>query len=211
MVKLFMRALAGAVILCMVIGMLISVPTVIGGYHMYRSAVDKVSVEQKVAQIESAKDYVKLGDISKDFKRGIVKSEDRRFYYHPGFDVIAIGRAAIADLAAGSMVQGGSTITQQLAKNMYFANNRTLKRKVAEIFVARQLEKKYTKNQILELYCNAIYYGQDCVGLKEATRHYYRIDPSQLKGTQAEQLINTIKCPEYYNPAVYDSYVGAAN
>ena len=94
---------------------------------------------------------------------------------------------------------------------MYFADNRTLARKVAEILVARQLEKHYTKQEILELYCNAIYYGQGCVGLKEASRHYYRVDPSQLEGDQAARLIYTVRCPEYYNPSTNFNYVGAAN
>lgn len=211
MLRMILRALAGAVIMCMVIGILISVPTVVGGYKMYKAAVSDESITQKVNEIRADKDYVKLSNISADFKKGIVKSEDRRFYHHGAYDVIAIGRAFIKDVAACSMVQGGSTITQQLAKNMYFPNNRTLRRKVAEILVARQLEKKYTKDQILELYCNAIYYGQDCVGLKEATRHYYRIDPSRLKGDQAARLIYTIRCPEYYNPATNFDYVGAAD
>jgi membrane peptidoglycan carboxypeptidase len=208
--KRFLKILAGAVLVLMVIAAVISVPTLIRGYDMYRNAVDKVSVEQKVAEIRGSRDYVKLNDISTDFKRGIVQSEDRRFYRHHGYDLIGIGRALISDIAAGAMVQGGSTITQQLAKNMYFPNNHTLARKVAEILVARQLEKNYSKQEILELYCNAIYYGQGCVGLQEATRHYYRIDPSQLKGNQAARLIYTVRCPEYYNPSTNFNYVGAA-
>jgi len=209
--KRILKTIAGAMVVLMVLGAIISVPTVIRGYNMYKNAVDRVSVEQKVAEIRGSRDYVALNDISTAFKRGIVHSEDRRFYRHHGYDLIGIGRALISDVAAGAMVQGGSTITQQLAKNMYFADNRTLARKVAEILVARQLEKHYTKQEILELYCNAIYYGQGCVGLKEASRHYYRVDPSQLEGDQAARLIYTVRCPEYYNPSTNFNYVGAAN
>jgi len=209
--KRILKTIAGAMAVLMVLGAIISVPTVIRGYNMYKNAVDRVSVEQKVAEIRGSRDYVALNDISTAFKRGIVHSEDRRFYRHHGYDLVGIGRAIISDVAAGAMVQGGSTITQQLAKNMYFADNRTLARKVAEILVARQLEKHYTKQEILELYCNAIYYGQGCVGLKEASRHYYRVDPSQLEGDQAARLIYTVRCPEYYNPSTNFNYVGAAN
>jgi monofunctional glycosyltransferase len=209
--KGFLKILAGAVLVLLVIAAVISVPTVVRGYSMYKNAVAKVSVEQKVAEIRADRNYVTLDNISSDFKRGIVHSEDRRFYRHHGYDLIGIGRAVISDIAAGAMVQGGSTITQQLAKNMYFAGNRTLARKVAEIMVARQLEKNYSKQEILELYCNAIYYGQGCVGLKEATRHYYRIDPSQLRGDQAARLVVTVRCPECYNPSENYNYVGAAN
>ena len=209
--KRILKTIAGAMVVLMVLGAIISVPTVIRGYNMYKNAVDRVSVEQKVAEIRGSRDYVALNDISTAFKRGIVHSEDRRFYRHHGYDLVGIGRAIISDVAAGAMVQGGSTITQQLAKNMYFADNRTLARKVAEILVARQLEKHYTKQEILELYCNAIYYGQGCVGLKEASRHYYRVDPSQLEGDQAARLIYTVRCPEYYNPSTNFNYVGAAN
>lgn len=209
--KRILKTIAGAMVVLMVLGAIISVPTVIRGYNMYKNAVDRVSVEQKVAEIRGSRDYVALNDISTAFKKGIVHSEDRRFYRHHGYDLVGIGRAIISDVAAGAMVQGGSTITQQLAKNMYFADNRTLARKVAEILVARQLEKHYTKQEILELYCNAIYYGQGCVGLKEASRHYYRVDPSQLEGDQAARLIYTVRCPEYYNPSTNFNYVGAAN
>jgi len=208
--KRVIKIVAGVIIGGMILGMVLSIPVVISGYNMYHRAVSKTSITDKVSEIRSDQDYVQLKDISDAFRKEIIHSEDRRFYSHPGFDVIAITRAVLCDIKAGHFVQGGSTITQQLAKNMYFANSRTLKRKVAEIIVAVQLEHRYTKSQILELYCNEIYYGQGCNGIKEATRHYYRVNPKDLSSEQAARLVYTIKCPECFNPAENSNYVGAA-
>jgi membrane peptidoglycan carboxypeptidase len=104
---------------------------------------------------------------------------------------------------AGRFEQGGSTITQQLAKNMYFSFEKKYERKVAELFVAFQLEKELTKDEILELYCNIAYYGEGCYGLKQAAEHYYGVDPLELSEVQIVALVWTLKSPNNYNPNAY--------
>ena len=96
-------------------------------------------------------------------------------------------------------MEGGSTITQQLAKNLYFTFDKKLERKVAELFVAFQLEHMLTKDEILELYCNVVYFGEGCYGLQEASEHYYNISSDELSVEQASALAFTIKRPNYNN------------
>ncbi|MGB4984723.1 MAG: biosynthetic peptidoglycan transglycosylase, partial [Erysipelotrichaceae bacterium] len=129
-----------------------------------------------------------------------IESEDKRFYTHPGFDVIAIIRATYNNIKARGFVQGGSTITQQLAKNMYFSFEKTLERKVGELLMALKMERELTKNEIMELYINIIYFGEECYGIKEAARHYYNVDVNKLDLKQMKILVETIKSPSAFNP-----------
>lgn len=194
--KKFIKATAIFLIICAVL----SAPTVYRGYMLYRDAVTKAPVLQKAEEIRSMPDFTKLEDISDYFIKEIIREEDKRFYYHIGFDLLAIVRATKNDLIAGSFVEGGSTITQQLAKNMYFDFGKVLDRKVAEVFTAIMLERKFSKDEILELYINCINYGEDCFGLGSATKYYYGSTPGDLTEEQADALIYAIKCPVYYNP-----------
>lgn len=170
------------------------------GYTIYRDAVRAVPVSKMVESIQSDESYVSLEEISPYFVAEIIRTEDKRFYRHPGFDVLAIMRAAKNDILAMSFVEGGSTITVQLAKNMYFEFDKVLTRKVAEIFAAVEIEKTCPKDEILEVYLNFINYGEGCFGIKEAAEHYYGVSPMELTEEQADALVYTIKCPEEFNP-----------
>lgn len=178
----------------------ICIPTVYHGWQMYETAVKETPIAVKVEEIRSDQDYVELDQISEDFRNGVIASEDKRFRFHFGVDPLAVLRAVKNDILAGSFVEGGSTITQQLAKNMYFDFDKVFERKVAEVFVALQLERAYTKDEILEMYLNCIYFGEDCYGIKEASAHYYGVAPDDLSERQADSLVYTIKCPNLYNP-----------
>jgi len=172
-------------------------PIVSAGYEMYRKATEAISVPDKVEELKQQNSYISFDEIPDGYK------EHKRFYYHFGFDPIAMARAMANNLIAGSFVQGGSTITQQLAKNMYFSFEKKYERKVAELFVAFQLEKDLTKDEILELYCNIAYYGEGCYGLKQAANYYYGVEPLDLTNTQIKALVWTIKSPNKYNPNAY--------
>ncbi len=193
--KLFKICMA----LLLVVG-IIAAPTVYRGYELYRDAVGQVSVEEKAAAIMADENYVSLSDMDEYFVNEIIRSEDKRFRWHFGIDPLAIARAAKNDILAGSFIEGGSTITQQLAKNMYFDFDKVMERKVAEVFVAFRLERAFTKDQLLEMYLNSIYFGENCYGIKEAARHYYGTTPAELSSSQADSLVFTIKCPNLYNP-----------
>ena len=194
------KGFAMTVLITMLIGAIVTAPTVYKGYKLYKAAIKETTIAEKVAEIKRSVNYVDLDDISDYFKDEIIKSEDKRFRFHFGIDPLAIVRAIKNDLLAGSFVEGGSTITQQLAKNMYFDFDKNFERKVAEVFVAFHLEKDYTHDEILEMYLNCIYFGENCYGIKEAANHYYGAVPDNMSKAQADSLVITIKCPNLYNP-----------
>ena len=124
--------------------------------------------------------------------------EDHRFYAHPGFDVIATGRALVNDLKAGAIVEGGSTITQQLAKNQYFTQEQTVERKVAEVFMALTMEQRFTKREILELYVNSIYFGDGYEGIGNASVGYFGKEPGALDAGECTLLAGIPNAPSAY-------------
>ena len=122
------------------------------GYRDYKSATAEIPVDLVLEEYSSSDTYVSYYLLPKTFIDATVSVEDQRFYTHSGVDVVSLLRALIADIKAGDFVQGGSTITQQLAKNLYFSQEKSVIRKVAELFATFRLEKLYTKEEILELY-----------------------------------------------------------
>ena len=124
--------------------------------------------------------WVDYEDIPQDLINAVVAVEDHRFYEHSGFDVIAICRAAWHDLTTLSLEQGGSTITQQLAKNLFLTQEKDFSRKVAEVFIALDLEAAYEKDQILELYVNTSYFGDGLTGVGAAARGYLGKEPTEM-------------------------------
>ncbi|MGP1367291.1 MAG: transglycosylase domain-containing protein [Schwartzia sp. (in: firmicutes)] len=143
---------------------------------------------------------VKLAQIPKDLQNAFVAVEDARFYEHAGVDPRGILRALWANISDGSVAEGGSTITQQLAKNAYLTQERTLRRKVQEMFLALQLEREYTKQEILEFYLNQIYFGQGAYGVQAAARTYFGKDVSELNLNECAMLAGIPKSPNYYSP-----------
>ena len=129
-----------------------------------------------------------------------VAIEDRRFRYHFGIDVWGLGRATVANISAGSVVQGGSTLTQQLAKNLFLKPERTLKRKFDEAILALYLESRYTKDEILTLYLNRVYFGAGVYGVEAAAERFFSKPASKLTLTEAAILAGSVKAPSRYNP-----------
>lgn len=129
----------------------------------------------------------------------MVSIEDKKFYSHGGIDFKAIIRAVWAMVRNGEVTQGGSTITQQLARTIFLNNDRTWQRKMEEIFIATELEKKYTKDEILEFYLNNIYFGNGYYGIQAASR-YFDTDVSFLSLSQMAYLCAIPNNPTMYNP-----------
>jgi len=146
----------------------------------------------------------RLEDVPETLRTGLIAVEDRRFYSHSGFSIVGIARAALSNLRSGQVVAGGSTITQQLVKNYYLTPERTLLRKLTEVWMAILLELHYDKAQILESYINEVYLGQDgpraIHGFELAARHYFDSPLDQLGLHQQALLIGMIKGPSLYNP-----------
>ena len=140
------------------------------GYKMYRDALNHQGLESKVAEIQSNPSYTTLSEMPELYLDAVVAVEDHRFEQHLGIDLIAIGRAAWNNLTSWSLREGGSTITQQLAKNMYFTQEKSFIRKIAEMFMAFRLESSYTKDEILELYVNSIYFGDGYYCVRDASQ-----------------------------------------
>ncbi len=143
---------------------------------------------------------VKISQIPKNLQNAFIAVEDARFYEHSGIDPRGILRAIVANISNQGIAEGGSTITQQLAKNAYLTQERTLRRKVQEMFLALQLEKQYTKQEILEMYLNQIYFGQGAYGVEAAAKTYFGKDVKDLDLNECAMLAGIPKSPNYYSP-----------
>jgi membrane peptidoglycan carboxypeptidase len=153
------------------------------------------------------RDLVAVDEVPKHLISAILAAEDRRFYLHPGIDPGGVLRALWANLTSGSITQGGSTLTQQLAKNLYFSSRKTFTRKGAEAYAALVLESTYTKERILRAYINEIYLGQhgpvSVRGVARAARHYFGKDVAKLDLAQSALLAGMIRAPGRYNPFIH--------
>ena len=145
-------------------------------------------------------DEARLDRLPKHMIDAIVAIEDRRFWYHFGLDPIGLARALWVDLRAGKVVEGGSTITQQLAKNLFLQRKRTLWRKAQEAALALWLEWKLSKKEILSLYLNRVYFGAGAYGVEQAARRYFGKPASRLTLGEAALLAGLVKAPSAYNP-----------
>lgn len=171
----------------------------IRGAIMWNDAKDRLSVAQAAEQLRADADYVKYGDLPQFYIDAVISVEDRRFFKHNGISVKSIVRAALFDILSGSFEQGGSTITQQLAKNVWFDQEKRMERKFAEVFAAFSLEKELTKPEIFELYVNTIYFGSGYYGIGEASRGYFGKEPSELTDYECALLAGLPNAPSAYS------------
>ncbi len=182
---------------------IITAITLLNGYHLYQSVLSETSLTDKINKIKEDEDYVSLSDVPDYYKNAIIAVEDHRYYDHGAIDIIAIGRAIISNIQAGSFNEGGSTISQQVAKNLYFiTEDDVVSRKIAEIFMAFDLENHYSKDDILEFYMNTIYFGEGYYGIKEAAAGYYDKEPKDLTLYEATMLAGVPNAPSVYAPTV---------
>jgi penicillin-binding protein 1A len=147
-------------------------------------------------------DPMPLGALPQALPQALIAAEDHRFYSHFGLDPVGLARAVVANLRAGRLVQGGSTITQQLAKNIFLTPERTLKRKVQELMLALWLEAEFSKAQILELYLNRVYFGSGAYGIGAAAQRYFDKPASELTLAESAMLVGLLKAPSRYSPLV---------
>ena len=194
--KKFVKFLIILILILTSLGLLI----IGNGYNMYKEAIQEMPIQEKVEEIRQKENYTKLSELPQIYINAVISVEDHRFYEHNGIDVIAIGRAIINDIKAMSFVEGGSTITQQIAKNEYFTQEKKITRKVAEVFVAFELEKQYTKNEILELYINTIYFGNGYYNIKDAAKGYFGKSITNLSDSECIMLAGIPNAPSVYAP-----------
>jgi penicillin-binding protein 1A len=144
--------------------------------------------------------HVRVDVLPKQLIEAVTATEDRRFYHHLGIDPIGLFRATYHNIAAGGVVEGGSTITQQLAKNLFLKPERTIVRKLEELIYAVWLEQRFTKDEILELYLNRVYFGGGTYGVEAAARHYFGVSARAVSLPQAALLAGLLKAPSRYAP-----------
>ncbi|MBP0982802.1 MAG: transglycosylase domain-containing protein [Oscillospiraceae bacterium] len=170
------------------------------GWNMHRDAVRERPVRQVYAELSAEEHFVRFEDLPEFYVNAVTATEDKDFWGHKGIDPSAIIRALLHDIRELGFVEGGSTITMQNAKNLYYTQEKRLERKAAEIFTAFEIEDKLSKEQIFELYVNTIYFGSNYYGIYAASMGYYGVPPERLTDEQCAVLAGIPQAPSVYSP-----------
>jgi len=171
------------------------------GYNLYKHVLSETSIDQKVAEIkEQTGNYTNYNELPKYYIDAVVAVEDRMFFEHKGINIISIMRAMLKNIKELRPVEGGSTITQQLAKNIYFTQKKEITRKVAEAFMAFELEKELNKEEIFELYVNTIYFGDGYYNIYDACHGYFDKEVSEMDLYESTLLAGIPNAPSVYAP-----------
>ncbi len=190
-------------VLVIILGLLYGAYTIIiPGYNLYIETLNNDPLDKKIEALREKPHYTKYSDIPKMYFNALIATEDRRYYVHNGLDLIGSGRAVYVNMKGRKLKEGGSTISQQLAKNLYFPLDYTVKRKVAEILMALKIERDYSKEEVLEIYVNCIYYGSGYTGIYEASKGYFNKKPKDLDLNECTILVGVPNAPSKYSPKV---------
>lgn len=197
--KFIRRLLLFILVIIIIIGSVLY----LNGNKLYKEKLSEISLENKVSSVRENSNFIKLNSLPTYYKDAVVSVEDRRFYSHGTIDFIALARATFSNIKQKDFKEGGSTITQQTAKNLYLMKEKDVSnRKVAEFLIGRDLEKKYNKDEILELYVNTIYFGDGYYGIQEASKGYFGKDAKDLTLYEATMLAGVPNAPSLYAPTV---------
>lgn len=188
------------VLVCLVLG--VGAFLGVKGYEMYQDAIAERTLDERVEDIRNTENFTIYSELPQFYIDATISVEDHRFADHCGIDLIAIGRAAWTDIRAMSFVEGGSTITQQLVKNLLFTQDKKIERKAAEVFAALEMESKYSKEEIFELYANTAYFGSGYYGIYQASIGYFGKEPSALTDYECALLAGIPNAPSVYSPMV---------
>ena len=170
-----------------------------GGYDKYQLALADRPLAEVIEELQDKENYTQYRDVPEIYYKALVAVEDRRFYKHNGFDIIGSARAIYNDIKAWELLEGGSTISQQLAKNLYFPQDNTLRRKIAEIFMAMKIEREYEKEDVLEFYVNGIYYGSGYYSIYDASIGYFDKEPKDMTDYECTLLVGIPNAPSVYS------------
>ncbi len=172
------------------------------GYDSYSKVLKEKPLFDRINEITSKENFVKFDDLNKNYINAVIAIEDHRYFDHGAVDYLSIIRAIFTNLKEGEFEQGGSTITQQVAKNVFFSQERTLSRKLGEVFGASDLEKNYSKNEIFAIYVNTAYFGDGYYGIYDACKGYYNKEPKDLTLYEATMLAGVPNAPSIYAPTI---------
>lgn len=167
-------------------------------YVRYRTTIQEEPLEVLVSELRQREDYVTLDTIDNTFIHAILAIEDPTFYHHHGIVLSNIWEAVKTNVKEKEFAMGGSTITQQLSKNLYLDQRKTFHRKVTELFFVNDIESSLTKDEILELYLNVIYFGDGYYGIAQASQGYFQTTPDKLTKAQATILAGLPQAPAVY-------------
>jgi len=196
-IKIVLGIVSGLLFLCVCVTLFFLAPSI----HIARKKYKEMPPIQLYNSLLSKENYCRLEVINKNLVSSILLLEDISFYSHKGICIKGIINAMIHNLYNNNK-HGGSTISQQLVKNVYLSHEKTIKRKIAEILIVFMLERNLSKNQILEMYINVIYYGCQQFGIYNAAQYYYHCSPDQLSLIQCISLAAILPCPDKYNEKV---------
>lgn len=189
------------ILILVIISIVIAVGVIVFlGYQEFRDALNKMPLEEKIASIEEGKSYITIEELPQIYLDAVVAVEDHRFYEHGAVDIISLGRAFVTNVKERELSEGGSTITQQLAKNTYFTQSKSFIRKIAEMFMAIEIENHYNKDKILELYVNTNYFGDGYYGIKRACNGYFKKEPMDMTLYEATLIAGVPNAPSIYAP-----------
>lgn len=172
----------------------------IKGAVMWNNAKAEHPINDLVTQLRSEDGFARISELPDFYINAVISVEDRKFRTHNGINLKSIARALLYDIRSLSFEQGGSTITQQLAKNLWFTQEKQIERKFAEVYAAFELEKALSKDEIFELYVNTIYFGSDYYGITAAARGYFDKSPSELSEYECAMLAGLPNAPSAYSP-----------
>ena len=170
-----------------------------GGYDKYQQALADRPLAEVLEELQAKDNYTSYDDVPEIYYKALVAVEDRRFYKHNGFDIIGSFRAIYNDIRAWELLEGGSTISQQLVKNLYFPQDNTLQRKIAEILMAMKIEREYEKEDVLEFYVNGIYYGSGYYSIYDASVGYFEKEPKDMTDYECTLLVGIPNAPSIYS------------
>ena len=174
------------------------------GYQMYQDAISLMPLNDRIEEIQEQEHFTRYSEMTDFYINAVISVEDRRFREHKGIDPIAVCRAVWVDVRSMSFKEGGSTITQQLAKNLLFTQEKSIERKAAEVFAVMDIESEYSKEEIFELYVNTACFGSGFEGIYAASFGYFEKTPSELTDYESAVLAGVPNAPSLYAPGVDD-------
>lgn len=192
--KLFIAIIILFILICSIIFLI--------GHNYYSKALKEKPLITRVDEITSKENFVKFENMSSYYRNAVISVEDHRYYDHGPVDFIAIARAIFTNIKNRELQEGGSTITQQVAKNVVFSQEKSMMRKIGEIFAAYDLEKNYSKKEIFELYVNTSYFGDGYYGIYDSSYGYYNKSPQDLNLDESSMLAGIPNAPSVYAPTV---------
>ena len=202
--KKLLKGILSIILALVVLGIIATIAYLGIIYNEVNNEIKSGKIEKIVDGIRSRATYVKKENIDKLYLKAVIAAEDRRYYNHGAIDIIGFSRAMYNNIISFRLKEGGSSITQQVSKNIFLDQRTEINRKIKELFYSIELEKKYSKDEILEIYVNTSYFGAGYYGIGPATQGYYGKTPEKLSLNEAAFLAGVPNAPSVYNP--YEHY-----